>query len=91
MKENKTKLKVKKDVKVKEPKAKKPKIDKSNPNWKLKPNLSINVYEKVNEYIIIYLSDLIMDVYYSVPLLLLYHLPKVSVYRGVSRIIFIRG
>ena len=57
LKENKTKLKVKKDVKVKEPKAKKPKIDKSNPNWKLKPNLSINVYEKVNEYIIIYLSE----------------------------------
>ena len=39
--------KEKKEKKAKEPKAKKPKIDKSNPNWRLKPNLSVQVYEKV--------------------------------------------
>ena len=39
--------KEKKEKKLKEPKAKKPKIDKSNPNWRLKPNLSVQVYEKV--------------------------------------------
>ena len=32
--------------KVKEPKAKKTKIDKSNPNWKLKKRLDIEVLEK---------------------------------------------
>ena len=47
-KEIKSKIKKEGKVKkVKEPAAKKPKIDKSNPNWKLKPNLSIKVYEKV--------------------------------------------
>ena len=48
-KEKKTKnMATKKEKKAKEPKAKKPKVDKTNPNWKLKPNLSVAVWEKVN-------------------------------------------
>jgi hypothetical protein len=39
--------KAKKSKAIKEPKAKKVKVDKSNPNWRLKPNPTITVWEKV--------------------------------------------
>ncbi len=50
-KEDKKKAKV---TKAKEAKEKKAKVDRSNPNWKLKPNPAITIWEKVRQHLCIF-------------------------------------
>ncbi len=48
------KKKAKKVTKAKEAKVKKAKVDRSNPNWKLKPNPAITIWEKVRHHLSIH-------------------------------------
>jgi hypothetical protein len=48
------KKKAKKVTKAKEAKEKKVKVDRSNPNWKLKPNPAITIWEKVRQHLCIF-------------------------------------
>jgi hypothetical protein len=48
------KKKEKKVTKAKEAKEKKAKVDRSNPNWKLKPNPAITIWEKVRQHLCIF-------------------------------------
>ena len=53
-KNKKDKKKEKKVTKAKETKDKKAKVDRSNPNWKLKPNQAITIWEKVRQHLCIF-------------------------------------